>query len=47
MEPYERLNGKQYSGDEVEFGERVHFKLKKQVMQHKLEIRWSEAFYLG
>ena len=45
--PYERLKGKRYQGDAVEFGERIHYKLKKQTMSHKLEFRWDEGYYLG
>ena len=47
MTPYERIKGKKYGGDEVEFGERVHYKYKKQIMANKLEHRWGEGFYLG
>ena len=45
--PYERLKGKRFSGTEVEFGEKIHHKYRKAVMNHKLEPRWGEGFYLG
>ena len=44
---YQRLKGKKYRGDEVEFGEKVHYRLKKGARQEKLESRWAEGFYLG
>ena len=45
--PYERLKGKKYGGTEVEIGEKVHHKYKKDTMNHKMESRWGEGFYLG
>ena len=41
--PYERVKGNTYTADEVEFGERVHFKYKKEVMANKLQHRWREG----
>ena len=44
---YQRLKGKKYRGDEVEFGEKVHYSLKRGARQEKLESRLAEGFYLG
>ena len=44
---YQRLKGKKYRGEEVEFGEKVHYRLKRGARQEKLMSRWAEGFYLG
>ena len=46
---YERWKGKPFHGEEIEFGEKVHYRenLKARAKQNKLEIRWGEGFYLG
>ena len=33
--------------DEVEFGEKVRYRLKRRARQRKLESQWAEGFYLG
>ena len=35
---YQRLKGKKYRGDEVEFGERVHYRLKSRARQEKIGV---------
>ena len=46
---YERWKGKRFQGEEIEFGEKIHYRenLKARAKQTKLEIRWGEGFYLG
>ena len=42
---YERMKGKPYLGDVVEFGEKIHHRLRKK--GDKMDVRWDEGFYLG
>ena len=46
---YERLKGKKYQGETVEFGEKVHYRLNLKAKQKdtKLEVKWGEGFFLG
>ena len=46
---YERWKGKKFTLEEVEFGEKVHYRLnlKNKPQQEKLEVRYGEGFYLG
>ena len=46
---YERWKGKPYRSEEIEFGEKVHYRLnlKAKSNREKLEVRWGEGFYLG
>ena len=44
---YERVKGKKYSGDVVEFGEKVHYRQRKKARSDKMEARWEEGFYFG
>ena len=46
---YERWKGKRFQQEEVEFGEKIHYRenLKARAKQLKLEARWGEGFYLG
>ena len=44
---YQRLKGKKCRGDEVKFGEKLHYRLKRRARQEKLMSRWAEGFYLG
>ena len=46
---YQRLRGKVWSRDVVEFGEKVHYRmnLKNLPREQKLEPRWEEGFFLG
>ena len=46
---YQRLRGKVWSRDVVEFGEKVHdrMNLKNLPREQKLEPRWEEGFFLG
>ena len=41
------IGGKKYRSDEVEFGERVHYRLESRARQEKLESRCAEGIYLG
>ena len=46
---YERWKGKRFTLEELEFGEKVHYRLnmKGKAKQDKLEVRYGEGFYLG
>ena len=46
---YERWKGKRFTMEEVEFGERIHYRLnaKNKAQQEKLEVRYGEGFYMG
>ena len=46
---YERLKGKKSQQETVEFGEKVHYRynLKARSKDEKLEVKWSEEFFLG
>ena len=46
---YERWKGKKFQQEEIEFGEKIHYRenLKARSKQLKLEPRWGEGFYLG
>jgi hypothetical protein len=47
---YERWKGNYFTLEEIEFGEKIHYRLnntKASQKQHKLEIRFVERFYLG
>ena len=45
---YERLKGKKCQQETVEFGEKVHcrYNLKARSKDEKLEVKWSEGFFL-
>ena len=47
--PCQRLRGKIFKGNMVEFGERVHYmeNLKGALKMNKLECKWGEGYYLG
>ena len=46
---YQRLRGKVWDHQMVEFGEKVHYKinLKSRDKEYKLESRWGEGFFMG
>ena len=44
---YERWKGKKFRGEDIEFGEIVHYKHSKREKNKKLEMRWDEGVYLG
>ena len=46
---YERWKGKPFHGEEIEFGEKIHYRenIKARAEQNKLEIRWGEGHYLS
>ena len=46
---YERWKGKPYRGEEIEFGEKIHYRenIKARPKQNKLEVRWGEGYYMG
>ena len=44
---YERVKGKPYRRDMVEFGERVYFRSGKLDRQRKMEPRWHEGVFIG
>ena len=44
---YERVKGKSFKKELVEFGERVFYRSGKLDKQHKLEPRWKQGVYLG
>ena len=45
---YERLKGKKFDKEIVEFGEKVHYWYeKKGGKENKLEVKWGEGFFLG
>ena len=44
---YERVKGKPFKREVVEFGEKVFFRSGKLDKQRKMEPRWSEGIYLG
>ena len=43
-----RLRGKEFRGQVVQFGERVHHRrnVKGQILSNKLDVRWEEGIYL-
>ena len=45
---YERIKGKKFGREMVEFGEKVHFKENaKNDKNNKMEPRWGEGYFLG
>jgi hypothetical protein len=45
---YERIKGKAYKKEMVEFGEVVHYRLGKRIgKMEKLEVRWGRGVFLG
>jgi hypothetical protein len=46
---YERWKGKRFTMEEIEFGEKIHYRLnmKNKAQQEKLEVRYGEGFYMG
>ena len=46
---YQRLRGKPWTRDMVEFGEKVHFRMNQKAWprEYKLEARWGEGFWMG
>ena len=46
---YERWKGKPYHGEEIEFGEKIHYRenMKARPKQNKLKARWGEGYFLG
>ena len=46
---YQRLRGKRWSHEMVQFGEKVHYRinLKSLPKEYKLEGRWGEGFFMG
>ena len=46
---YERWKGKRFTMEEIEFGEKIHYRMnmKNKTQQEKLEARYGEGFYMG
>lgn len=45
--PYERVRGKKPTVVGIEFGERVHYQLKKGSKMEKMNQRWDEGVFVG
>ena len=46
--PYERIKGKKFKGELIEFGERIlYYKIEEQAFTQDLEPRWHQGIWLG